>query len=160
MFRRVLVCVAAASFVVACESSTEVEARYGGSLSGSAERPTPVTTAATGLFSATLDGNVLSYDLSFTGLSSNALSAHIHGPATLDAAAGILVDLAATGRTLTLGGTSGTGNGTVDLSASSVVTATVSGDSLRKLLDLGLLYVNVHSQTFQGGEIRGQITRQ
>ena len=48
----------------------------------------------------------------------------------------------------------------MDLSASSVVTATVSGDSLRKLLDLGLLYVNVHSQTFQGGEIRGQITRQ
>jgi hypothetical protein len=40
------------------------------------------------------------------------------------------------------------------------ITPTVSGDSLLKLFDAGMVYVNVHTPSNGGGEIRGQITRQ
>jgi hypothetical protein len=40
------------------------------------------------------------------------------------------------------------------------ITATVSGDSLKTLLDAGQLYVNVHTVANGGGEIRGQIAKQ
>ena len=53
-----------------------------------------------------------------------------------------------------------TASGTIDISPTADITATVNGDSLRKLLNTGLLYVNVHSVNFGGGEIRGQIVKQ
>jgi hypothetical protein len=46
------------------------------------------------------------------------------------------------------------------LTTANSITTTVNGDSLRKLMDAGLTYVNVHSQQFPGGEIRGQIAKQ
>lgn len=159
MLVRAPVFLAAVALVAACESSTEVEVRYGASLSGANERPNAVTTSATGSFDATLEGNILSYTLNWSGLSSNSTGAHIHGPATTEQAIGVLVDFSAGGRTLTLGAPNGSGSGTIDLSASSTITVTVSGDSLRKLLDLGLLYVNVHSTNHPAGEIRGQVVR-
>src|SRR5688572_12492149 len=136
-------------FVTACESSTDVGINYVASLNGANERPTAVTTTATGTFNATLEGDVLSYTLTFGGLTSNSNGAHIHGPATTAQAIGVLVDFSAAGATppriITLGSTGGTASGSVILNAATSHTATVNGDSLRKLLDLGLLYVNVHS---------------
>ena len=40
-----------------------------------------------------------------------------------------------------------------------MITATVSGDSLIKLLNAGLLYVNVHTAANAGGEIRAQLKK-
>lgn len=147
----------------ACKSSTTVTTSYSASLSGAKENPA-VTTTGSGTFTASVDAsNVLTYSLSFSGLSANSSGAHIHGPATTTQNAGVLVNFTAlpSGGTattpLTLGATSGTTAGTLNLA--SAVNATVTGDSLRKLLDLGLLYVNVHTTANPGGEIRGQIAR-
>jgi hypothetical protein len=158
----VLLFVAAAVVVTACESSEE-DLEYRASLSGSQEVP-PVTTSATGTFTAEIEdgSNVMTYNLSFSGLGSNAALAHIHGPAAVGVNANILVNLddPTNGRTITLGATSGTATGSINLAAGAVITATVSGDSLRKLFDAGQLYVNVHTANVGSGEIRGQVTKQ
>lgn len=153
-----LMVMAAAAGLLSCETSTEVAIEHEATLRGTSEVP-PVTTQATGSWSATIDANnVMTYTLQFSGLGSNITMAHIHGPAAVGVNAGILVDFAAGGRILPLNVTSGTATGTVNLAAA--ITAAVSGDSLRKLLDNGNAYVNVHTVSNPGGEIRGQIVRQ
>lgn len=144
---------------VATACGDDVRARYRATLSGSAERPNAVQSSGTGTFEATLNAsNVLTYTLSFQNLNAPAILAHIHGPATTEQAAGVLVDFDAptAGRVITFGMTSGTGSGTVDLNLP--ISGTVSGDSLKKLLDSGNAYVNVHSSAHTAGELRGQIT--
>lgn len=140
---------------------------YAATLTGGAEVP-PVTTSATGAFAGQLKGNTFTYTMSSTGLSgSGGTAAHIHGPATASQTAGVLIDFAAppTGSTGAFaGGTSASAQGSIDLSLpvkrDAQGAVLVSGDSLRKLLDAGLLYVNVHTAANGGGEIRGQIGKQ
>jgi hypothetical protein len=85
-------------------------------------------------------------NLTYSNLSAAASAAHIHGPATVFEAMGVLVNLA----DLNGGafGTSGSFSGTV----------TLTPDQLSFLAD-GRTYVNIHTGTHTGGEIRGQITR-
>jgi hypothetical protein len=150
--------------IVACESSTDVEADtdFIATLRGENERPA-VTTSGTGTFTATLTAeNSFTYSLSWSGLSGDAIMAHIHGPADANTNAGVLVDFSdlpagSSNGSLTLGA-SGSAGGTLNLNLA--VNAAVSGDSLRKLLDAGLLYVNVHTGNNPAGEIRGQIVKQ
>ena len=158
--RVLLTFIAAAGVTSACESTTEAKITYKATLAGTQEVP-PVTSSGTGTWTATLDAstNTLTYELIYQGLGSAATMAHIHGPAAAGVNANVLVDFATGGRTLTLG-TTGSGGGTISLAATSVITSTVSGDSLRKLMDSGNAYVNIHSVTNGGGEIRGQIVRQ
>lgn len=114
------------------------------SLSGAAERPQPVATAGTGSGVFLLNGNQLSFNITYDGLSGAAAAAHIHGPATTDESAGVLINL----QPHSLGdlGARGTFAGTV----------TLTPEQLAHVLD-GLTYVNVHSAAHGGGEIRGQI---
>ena len=119
--------------------------RLATSLSGAAERPTPVTTPGTGSGTATLVGDQLTFSIVYSGLSGAAVAAHIHGPATTERAAGVLIDLAPfNGGAF---GESGTLSGTVTLTSAQV-------SNLRS----GLTYVNIHTAANQGGELRGQIT--
>jgi hypothetical protein len=162
--RAILLGAVAAGLMIACESSTESNLPdYIAGLSPMKENPAITTSTATGEFTATLSGNTLTYNFTFTGLGSNSTLAHIHGPATAPTQnVGVLInfDDATNGRTFTVGATSGTGSGTVDLSpTATTANVNVNGDSLRKLLDAGRLYVNVHSVNFGGGEIRGTIVR-
>jgi hypothetical protein len=159
-----LILVAAAFvFTAACESSTENKLTYKATLTGANEVPA-VTTSGTGTWTGTLDSetNIMTYTLTFSGLNSNSTLAHIHGPGAAGVIAGVLVnfDASASGRTITLGATSGTGSGSIDLSPTAVITSTVTGADFRAMLDAGTAYVNVHSATSGGGEIRGQITKQ
>jgi hypothetical protein len=50
-------------------------------------------------------------------------------------------------------------SGTVVLNAALSLTSTINGDSLRKLLLAGATYVNIHTVSNPGGEIRVQLTK-
>jgi hypothetical protein len=154
----------ATSAIAACESDTEARVQYGASLTGDKERPAVVTMSGTGTFAATVSGGaVLTYTLDFQGLSSNAVAANIRGAASDTDTASVIVDLDNVPATLgsgtaTLGGTSGSASGTFRLTGS--VAPGFGADSLRKLMDAGLLYVNVETTSYPAGEIRGQIRKQ
>ncbi len=108
-------------------------------LEGSQENP-PTGSTATGTGTFVLDdvAATLDYNISFSGLSSAQTAAHIHGPAAVGVNAGVLFGL---------------GTGSPKIGTWSSISAT---DLSR--ISSGLTYVNVHSQNFPGGEIRGQIT--
>lgn len=131
-------------------------------LNGASEVPANATTG-TGTFTATLDTstNVFTYDLTFTGLTSNVNNGHIHGPAAVGVNSGTTINFnTLPGATFSFGQQAGTAHGTTTLTAATQITTTVNGDSLKKLLFAGLTYANIHTVNNAGGEIRGQITKQ
>lgn len=145
-------------------NSPPAKITYTATLAGANERPNPVTSTGTGTFTGVIDptANTFSWTVNYSNLGSNVTLGHIHGPADAATTAGIIInfDNAAAGNLFAKGATSGTATGSVSLSGFVNSTGTVSGDSLRKLLDAGLTYANIHTTGFGGGEIRGQITRQ
>lgn len=114
------------------------------SLSGDAERPDPVTTEGTGKGTMTLVGNQLYMSVEYSGLSGPATAAHIHGEASSEGAAGVILNL----QPLNGGsfGTSGTFRGMALLEPG-------QASALRR----GATYVNIHTAANASGEIRGQI---
>jgi CHRD domain-containing protein len=124
-------------------------------LTGAAERPNPVTTAATGsaTFTASTSGAVttITYTVTVSGnLSGPVTAAHIHGPGGVDVAVGVIVPLIVSGTattgTVVQGSFTTTGHATIDITA------------LLALMDAGTTYVNLHTAANPGGEIRGQIS--
>jgi plastocyanin len=113
-------------------------------MSGDAERPDPVTTDATGTGLFRIEGDLLTFNVRYEGLTGSATAAHIHGPATADEAAGVLINLAPYNG----GGfeSSGTLSGQVLLT-----------EEQRALVLGGRTYVNVHTEQHSAGELRGQI---
>lgn len=131
-------------------------------LNSASEVPTNSSTG-TGTFTATLDTstNVFTYDVAFSGLTSGVNNGHIHGPAAVGVNSGTTINFnTLPGATFSIGQTSGSAKGTAVLTAATQITATVNGDSLKKLLFAGLTYANIHTTQFAAGEIRGQITKQ
>jgi len=131
-------------------------------LASSNEVP-PTASTGTGAFTATLDTttNLFTYDITYSGLTSNVTLGHIHGPAAAGVNAGTTVNFGTLpGATFTIGATSGAAHGAVTLNAATPITSTMSGDSLKKLLFAGLTYANIHTTINGGGEIRGQIAKQ
>jgi hypothetical protein len=110
-------------------------------MTGAAEVPA-ITSPGTGSGTLYLSGSVLTYSISYSGLSSEAQHAHIHGPADITQPAGVLFPLNGAS------GTSGTLSGIQDLSA--------NADWLTDIVT-GNAYANIHTTTNPGGEIRGQI---
>jgi hypothetical protein len=110
-------------------------------LTGAAERPDPVTTTATGTAFVTVDaaGNLVVTG-TFAGLTSTANNAHIHGPATVNQAAPVLIPLSFTAAT----------SGTISFAGQ--ITAPQRAEIIS-----GMTYINVHSVNFPMGEIRGQL---
>ena len=122
-----------------------------------------------GTFTATLDTstNVFTWTSTFSGLTSNINNGHIHGPfipGGTATTAGVILNFnptATPGATFVglNSATSGSTTGTVTLNSSYQPSTTVNGDSLRKLILAGAVYVNIHTTSNTGGEIRGQLTR-
>jgi hypothetical protein len=112
-------------------------------LAGTQEVPSNPSTGLANLTATYNDAtNVLSFNLVFTGLASPTTVAHFHGPAAPGVSA--LPVIAFTG--FPAGVTSGS------YSNSYVLTATQETELLT-----GLWYVNIHTSTSPGGEIRGQL---
>ena len=126
---------------------------YVAQMSGANEVPA-VAGTATGTATFTLTGRTLTYVVTVTGLSGNAVASHIHAGAA-NANGGILFPF--TAAAVQAGQVA---YGSVDLNQPvSNGTTSISGDSLLTLLNGGQLYTNVHTAAWPGGEIRGQITR-
>jgi hypothetical protein len=138
--------------VVACNDNPAAPAppTFAATLNGANERPTPVSTAATGTALVVKDGGTYTYTITYTGLSGVPSMSHIHGPGNVDQAVAVLVGFPVTGATAGTGTLSGT------FTAANIQRG-VSSDSLDVLLRTGNAYVNVHTATNGGGEIRGQL---
>lgn len=143
-------------FAAACgEGTGPDEETFVATLNGENERPSRVTTNATGTATFTVDEGESSVDFridvnNITGVT----GVHIHGPASTETAAGVLVPLFAN---------AGTGAVNGMLVSGTFTQANVQGgmtfDALLQLMRDGQTYVNVHTATNRPGEIRGQIQR-
>ena len=110
-------------------------------LTGAGERPTPVTTTATGTAVITVLDHLLSWRVDVVGIDSVTLS-HIH-KGVADSAGGVIVNFnpAPTGLAFTGNLTTG---------------SLVVNDSVLVLMRAQRAYVNVHTKKNGGGEMRGQ----
>jgi hypothetical protein len=127
---------AACGMAPLASSSTALTAR----LAGADEVPM-VATAATGLLEANLaaDSSVLTWKLSYAGLTSPPTAAHFHGPAAAGQNAGVVVPIS--------------GPLTSPITGSATLSPSQVAD-----LRAGKWYVNVHTAANPGGEIRGQVS--
>ncbi len=119
-------------------------------LNGANERPTPNTSTGSGAASIAVNGNTINYTVAYQGITGAPTGLHIHSPGGINVTAPISVDLLTTPLT----GLSGVLTGT--FTATNIRTAGVSLDSMVTMLRNGNAYVNLHTATFPGGEIRGQ----
>jgi hypothetical protein len=116
-------------------------------LTGDSETP-PVETNASGLSAFRLNRmqKTLEIEIAYFGILSRTTGAHIHGPATEQESAGIIFDLE------------------ISQNVSEEMIARTwnygeeeNSDEIEDWLISGLTYINVHSEEFPPGEIRGQI---
>lgn len=124
-----------------------------------------IVSNGTGTWTGTLNPttNVLTWTMTFSGLGTNSTASHIHAQAPTTTTANVVLNFATFGgSTISLGGTSGTASGSINLStqAATPPSLTISGDSLLKAMNAGQAYVNVHTTQNGAGEIRGQIVKQ
>jgi hypothetical protein len=110
----------------------------------SAQEVPATASSASGYARVMLDeaAGTIAWKVVFSGLSSTQTASHIHGPAAIGANVGVAINFGF------VGGTSGTITGT------SAITPTQIAQ-----LRSNLMYVNVHSTNFPGGEIRGQLAQ-
>lgn len=111
--------------------------------SGGQERPTPVSTPATGSVSASYNriSNRLTYTIQWSNLTAPPVAMHFHGPAGPEEVAPPVVGIM---------GFAGTVSGTYATSV--ILTEEQEGQLLS-----GNWYFNIHTPTFPAGEVRGQI---
>ena len=108
-------------------------------LSGASEIP-PVTSNGSGTLEATVNTQtmMLSYTVTYAGLSGPATAGHFHGPAAAGMNAGIALPFS--------------GSLASPIKGQATLTATQLGQ-----LMAGNWYVNLHTAANPGGEIRGQV---
>lgn len=129
-----------------CEEDDEVTEDHDYSMSGNASSSQEVPTnasAATGSLSGNYNDvtNILTYTVTWSGLSGTLNAAHFHGPALPGVNAGVVI-----GFTITNNAATGNLTGTATLTEPQEV------DMLA-----GKWYVNLHTAANPGGEIRGQV---
>lgn len=155
---------AAATVAVAGDNGTK---NFRAGMIGYQEVPA-ISTVATGSFRAQLiNDNTLEYELTYSGVEGVATTqAHIHfGQRSVNGGISVWLCGSATNPgpagTQVCPLTSGTVTGTI--TSANVVGPAVQGiaagqfDELVRALRAGVAYANVHSQTYPGGEFRGQI---
>jgi hypothetical protein len=140
---------------------------FAATLTGDQEVP---STGSPGIGHATLSFDTNTHNLqvhvAFSGLLGNTIASHIHAAAPPGASAGVATQVP-TFVNLPLGVTSGAFDQTLDMTLASsynpaFITAhggTVAGAEAFLITNMsaGLTYLNIHTDRFPGGEIRGQI---
>jgi hypothetical protein len=112
-------------------------------LTGAQQVP-PVQTPGSGSAKLTYDSSTrgVTWNISFSGLTSPATMAHFHGPAPAGKNAGVKVWLSQ--------------KGTMGVTSPITGQATLSPDEA-KMFEAGDMYINVHTKNNPDGEIRGQV---
>jgi hypothetical protein len=113
--------------------------RFKADLKGSNEVP-PADSAGSGSGDITVDTETkkLTYTVTFSGLSGDATAAHFHGPAAAGENAGPVVDIFGA-----------IASGSADIT-----------DQHLADLQAGKWYLNIHTEKFPDGELRGQVEAQ
>ena len=108
-----------------------------------AEQVPPVQTPGSGSAKLTYDPGtrVVTWDISFSKLSSPATMAHFHGPAPAGKNASPKVWISEKG---------------AEMKSPTTGQATLSADDA-KMFEAGDMYINVHTKDHPSGEIRGQV---
>jgi hypothetical protein len=134
---------AVATMVVAVPADAK-ETHFAIDLNGKQETP-PNDTTGTGKGTAVYDDatHTLSWNITFQGLTGDAIAAHFHGPAKPGEAAKPTLPIKADGGTIL---------------SPIVGSATLTDDQAKQLL-ARQWYFNVHTAANKGGEIRGQVLR-
>lgn len=142
--------------VVAGDASAQQQVTVRGMLGGNNEVP-GVSTGAHGVATVTVDRTTgrVDYQVDIFNLPTGVVGAHIHvGPAGVNGP--IIFDFP-----IPAIGQSGAFQLKGSLSSSELVPRPTSGirtfDDAAFAIASGAAYVNVHTQTFQGGEVRGQL---
>lgn len=144
-------------FVASCENSDAPHKRdtvdFVATLSGGAEVP-PNNSPATGTVAVTYNkaNRELQYTINYSGLTSNLVAAHFHvappgvnGPVVIP---------------ITIGPSPITGRVTLtDIRENNSSAIRFRAQDLENFLFAQGMYVNLHTQRFPGGEIRGDISR-
>ena len=129
--------VAAAAMAMPASAET---LHYTASLKGSDEVPaTSSKGAGTAELSFDTTSKLLTYKVTYSGLTGPATAAHIHGPAEAGKNAGVLIPFA---------------KPESPIEGSATLTDAQAAD-----LAASKLYVNVHTAENKGGEIRGQVVK-
>lgn len=131
---------AAAISLAAIFGATAETIELSAELSGRNDIP-PNNTTGSGMAEASYDTEtkVLSWKVTYEGLTGPAMAAHIHGPAPSGGNAGVMIGFQ---------------------SAASPIEGTATLDAAKEQAVLaGHTYVNIHTQAYPGGEIRGALTR-
>jgi hypothetical protein len=135
--------------------------RFSASLAGANEVP-PINSAGTAAFEMTIS-DTITFSLTFSGLSSNLVVSHLHFAPT-KVAGGVMIFLCGGGNQPACpAATSGTITGTITAAnvtgpSAQGITAGDLTSALEAVRD-GLSYANMHTTTFPGGEIRGNVKR-
>ena len=138
---------------------------YTAILSGPAEQP-PNNSPGTGKGTVTITGTMMRVEATFSGLLAGVTASHIHAATTVPGAG--TAGVATTTPTFTgfpSGVTFGTYDRTFDMTLTSSYnsayitanggTAASAFTALKNALNNGTSYLNIHSSSFPGGEIRG-----
>ncbi|WP_158809950.1 CHRD domain-containing protein [Beijerinckia sp. L45] len=108
-------------------------------LQASSETP-PNTSKGTGALTGTYDTStkVLTWSVTYTGLTGPATAAHFHAPAPVGKSAGVEIPIKG------------------ELASPITGTATLTDEQAKNLTD-GMTYFNIHTAANKGGEVRGQV---
>jgi hypothetical protein len=141
--RDIVVAACSAGLVVLAQPGIAAPVSFKVNLSGAQQVP-PVQTGATGTADLTYDAatRMLTWNVTYSGLSGPATMAHLHGPATTGKNAPPVVWLSEKGAAV---------------SNPIKGQATLTPEQAQQMT-AGEWYINVHTQANPNGEIRGQVT--
>lgn len=160
---RPVAAIVAGGILLAAATPAAAISTFRATLSGANETvPNTSPGTGTGLFTLSNDGNLLTVAITYGGLTAPTIAGHLHCCAAQGAngpvAIGFTFPSATSGtiaQTFNLAAATGTYSG--GFVTASGGTAALARTAFLNGLGAGLVYANIHSGPFPGGEIRGQV---